>query len=356
MNIEISLTKKPKTKPNFGKDIIPFGKVITDHMFLLDYNNQDNWHNPRISPHKPLELDPAAAVLHYSQTIFEGMKAYKSPTGEVLLFRPYENARRFNISAHRMFMPKIDEEIFVAGVKSLVEADKDWVPDLPGMSLYIRPFMFCTEATINLNYPETFLFSVLASPAGLLTGSFTTTRILVEEEYVRAAPGGTGYAKCGGNYAGAMRAMFDAKSRGYDQVLWLDAIERKYIEEVSAMNIFFVIDGVVVTPAISNTILDGVTRKSVIEILKDWDIPVEERKISIQELAEAHKAGKVDEVFSVGTAAVVSPIGEITYSGNAMQFNNNEVGELTQNVYDELTGIQTGLREDTRGWTLKVCS
>ncbi|MCL1996711.1 MAG: branched-chain amino acid aminotransferase [Defluviitaleaceae bacterium] len=354
MEIKMELTKNPKTKPVFGKDPMPFGKIFTDHMFLVDYNHQDKWYNPRIVPHAPLILDPATVVLHYSQTIFEGMKAFKSPDDEVLLFRAYDNAKRFNVSAYRMHMPEIDEELFLEAVKTLVKIDKDWVPNLPGMSLYIRPFMIATEITVNLTYPENFMFCVLTSPVGLLTGSFTTTRILVEEEYVRASPGGTGIAKCGGNYAGAMRAMFDANKKGYNQVLWLDAIERKYIEEVSTSNIFFVIDGTVVTPAISDTILDGITRRSLLALLKDWGIPIEERRISIQELVDAYKAGKVEEVFSSGTATVVTPIGQITYGDTDMEFNNNEVGPISKRLFEELTDIQKGVKPDPHGWITKI--
>lgn len=354
MNIQIELTKKPKQKPDFSKGMVPFGKIISDHMFLMDYNESDKWHSPRIVPHGMLHFDPATTSFHYAQSIFEGMKAYKTKDGEALLFRPYENADRFNKSAYRMYMPQIDQELFVTAISKLVDIEKDWIPTLPGTSLYIRPFMMATEATLNLNFPETFMFCVLLSPVGLLSGSFKPVRILVEEHYVRAAPGGTGFAKCAGNYAGAMRASMEAKDKGYDQVLWLDATTRKNIEEVSAMNVFFIVEGKLVTPAAGDTILDGITRKSVIEIANDWGIKVEERLISIDEIIEAYKSGKVQEAFSAGTAAVITPIGTLAYKSTTMVFNEGETGELTKKIFEEITGIQTGAREDNRNWTYKI--
>lgn len=354
MNITLELTNSPKVKPNFSNGVVPFGKVITDHMFLMDYTEGRGWENPRIVPHGPLQFDPSCVSFHYAQTIFEGLKAYKTSDGQVTLFRPNENAARFNNSAHRMYMPQLPEEYFVQSVKKVVEVDKSWIPSALGTSLYIRPFMMATEATLNLTYPQNFMFCILLCPVGHLSGAFKPVRMLVEEHFVRAAPGGTGFAKCGGNYAGAMRASFEVKDKGYDQALWLDAVDRKYIEEASAMNIFFMIDEKVITPETGDTVLSGITRKSVIQLIKDMGITVEERKIDIQEIVDAYSNGKLKEVFSAGTAAVITPVGEINYKGNQMIFSNGKVGELSQKLYDTLTGIQTGVIQDKHGWVVKV--
>ena len=348
MEIDMRITERPRKKPNYGSEPVSFGKMFTDHMLLCNYENGE-WGNARIVPYGEIMMSPAANSLHYGMSIFEGMKAYKSGD-QALLFRPFENARRFNESARRMCMPEISEELFVQLIAKLVELDKDWIPEVEGMSLYLRPFMFATDPMINVTLPESFMFSVLMSPADLLSGG-KPMRIKVEEEYVRAAPGGTGAAKTSGNYAAAMRAVANAKAEGFDQVLWLDAIERKYVEEVSAMNVFFVIGKSVVTPSLSGTILEGITRASIIEILRDAGVDVQERKISVEELVEAHKAGELREAFGTGTAAVIAPIGHISWAGNAMDI---AVGETSKRVYTELTQIQTGRQQDTRGWTYKV--
>ena len=353
MNISVTLSENKKVKPRFGEEAFPFAKVTTDHMFLMDYTRAKGWHDARIVPYEPLALDPFTNALHYGQSIFEGMKAYKTKDGGALLFRPYENAKRFNLSAQRMCMPELDPDIMVGSVVKLLEIEKDWIPAVQGMSLYIRPFMFATEPTINVILPDAYLYMVILSPFGSLYGA-KPVRIAVETEYIRAGRGGTGAAKCAGNYAGAMLAVVEAKKRGFDQVLWLDGTHRKYIEEVSTMNVFFVIDDLVVTPAVSDSILDGVTRKSVVQILKDWGYTVEERQISIDELAEAHAHGRVKEVFCTGTAAVITSIGEIAWGDKAMVFHNMQIGDLTKRVYDELTGIQTGICPDTRGWTYQL--
>jgi len=353
MDIDVKLTQNPRTIPEYGKDQVPFGKLFTDHMFLMDYSVDKGWHDARILPYGDILLSPAANSIHYGQSIFEGMKAYKSPGDNVLLFRPFENAARFNASAHRMCMPEIMPEAMVEAVARLVEIDKGWIPKVPGMSLYIRPFMFATEAMVNVTLPETFMFGVLLSPVGSIMGTGEAMRLVAEEEYVRAAPGGTGAAKCAGNYAAAMRAVTQAKAKGYDQVLWLDATHRRYVEEASAMNVFFVMGDTVVTPELTGTILEGITRKSVIDILRGWGWKVEERKLAIDEVVEAAKAGSLTEAFSAGTAAVIGPIGEITWGDQVVRIGG--VGELTKRVYDELTGIQTGTRPDERAWVYKVC-
>jgi len=345
--MQITLSDKLKDKPNYDVSPFPTGRVSTDHMFMMDYSGEKGWHNSRIIPYAPLDLDPLTNSLHYGQLIFEGMKAYKDPDGRPLLFRPFENAERLNLSAKRLCMPEIDPKITVEAIAKLVEVEKSWIPDDP-KSLYIRPFMMAMDPTINVIIPDTYLFAIIVSPFGYLYGGLSPIHILAQENYIRAAKGGTGFAKCAGNYAGAFLAMKEAKEAGYDQVLWLDAVEHKYIEEASTMNVFFLMGDTIVTPAVSDSILSGITRKSIIEILKDWGMKVEERKLSIEEIEGAK------EVFCTGTAAVITPIGEITYKGKKMTFNNKQVGELTSKVHDELSGIQRGTRPDTRGWTYKI--
>ncbi|MCL1935124.1 MAG: branched-chain amino acid aminotransferase [Defluviitaleaceae bacterium] len=350
--INIQLRTELKKKPNFNINPPTFGKISTDHVFLMDYE-EDKWNNLRIVPNEPMTFDLSCVSFHYAQTIFEGMKAYKSKDGEALLFRPRENAIRFNKSAERMCMPQINEDIFVNAIKALVDIERDWIPNEPGTSLYIRPFMMATETTINLTHPLNFMFCVLLYPVGHLTGTFRPVNIVVEEKYIRAAPGGTGSAKCGGNYAGAMIANKKAKENGFDQVLWLD-INKKYIEEVSAMNVFFVTQDEIITPLVSDTILDGITRKSVIEMLRSLNIKVTERNISIEELVKLHEEGMVSEVFSTGTAAAITPVGSITYKGYTMNFNKKMVGDLTNKLYNDLTGIQKGDIKESWGWVCKV--
>ena len=356
MDIKVTLSKNLKVKPKYGEEAFPLAKVSTDHMFVMDYSSEKGWYDARIIPFEALSLHPFANSLHYGQLIFEGMKAYKDKSGNALMFRPHENAKRFNISAKRLSMPEIDPNFTVEAISKLIEIEKDWIPNIEGMSLYIRPFMMATEPTLNVIVSDTYQFIVVLSPFGHLYGGLNPLHIVAETNYIRAAKGGTGFAKCAGNYAGAYLVMSQAKKRGFDQVLWLDAAEHKYIEEVSTMNVFFRIGDTVVTPETNDSILSGVTRKSVIQILKDWGMTVEERKLSIDEVAEAHKAGQVKEVFCTGTAAVITSIGEITWNDQRMTFNGNQIGELTTKVHDELTGIQLGLRPDTRAWTYKIGS
>jgi len=352
--ISVIKTNAPKQKPDVTKGL-PFGKIFTDHMFMMEYASEKGWYNPRIVPYAPLTLDPATNSLHYGQLIFEGMKAYKTPQGKINLFRPFENANRLNKSAERLCMPEIDPEITVSAISELLKLDSDWIPTQPGTSMYVRPFMMATDCNIYLPPSETYLFMIILSPVGhLYNNELTPMKILVENEYVRAAKGGTGFAKCAGNYAGAAKAAISAREKGYHQVLWLDAVHRKYIEEVSAMNVFFVIDNIVVTPYSPDSILDGITRNSAIAIIKDWGIPIEERPIAIEELAAAYDAGKVSEVFCTGTAAVISPIGEIGWKEKQMEFGSGKIGALTQKLYDEMTGIQTGERPDRFGWVYDV--
>ena len=355
MDIKITVSENRKTKPKFGQEAFPFAKVSTDHMFLMDYSSEKGWYDPRIVPFGMLPIHPFMNGLHYGQSIFEGMKAYKTPDGGALLFRPYENAARLNTSARRMCMPEIDPSFTVEAITKLVQLDKDWIPDIPGMSLYIRPFMMASEPSINVMVPSEYIFAVILSPLGhIYPGGIKPIHLLAEDKYVRAAKSGTGFAKCAGNYAGAMLAMSQAKARGFDQVLWLDGVHRKYIEEASTMNIFFAIENSVVTPELNDSIIAGITRKSISEMLEDWGYTLEERRISIEELSKAHHAGKVREVFCTGTATVITPIGEITWGDLKMTFNQKEVGSLTKRVYDELTGIQTGILPDSRGWTVRI--
>ena len=353
MNIQVSLRTEPKTQPDFTKGPVPFGKNLTDHMFFMDYDTDKGWHSPRIVPEGPVLFDLSTSAMHYGQSIFEGLKAYNTKDGSINLFRPYENAQRFNKSAARLSMPEFPVEYMVDAIKALVDIDKSWIPDMPGTSLYIRPFMFASEPTLNITPSTNYTFCILLSPVASISGG-KPFDIVVEEHYIRAAPGGTGFAKCAGNYAAAVRASAEANKNGFHQVLWLDAVHRKYIEEVSAMNVFFVIDGKLITPLAGDTILDGVTRKSIVQIVKDWGHPVEERNIAIDELLDAHASGKISEVFCAGTAAVITPIASITYGDTRMEFNGGQVGQLSTKIYEELVGIQTGALVDTRGWIEKI--
>ena len=325
-------------------------------MFLMNYTASKGWHDGRIVPYGPLSLEPCAMVFHYAQEVFEGMKAYRTPDGGVQLFRPYENARRFQNSCERLCIPTIDEEVFVEAVKQLVKVEADWVPNEPGTSLYIRPFVIATDPSLGVHASHTYLFAVILCPVGAYYAEgINPVRIYVEDEDVRAVRGGTGFTKCGGNYAASIRAGERAEEKGYAQVLWLDGVERKYIEEVGSMNVMFQIDGTVITPKLTGSVLPGVTRKSCVDLIKSWGIPVEERLLSAQELFDAAQAGKLDEAWGTGTAAVVSPIGEMTWEDKSVEVCGGKIGKLTQKLYDTLTGIQWGRLPDEHGWTVKVC-
>ncbi|MGM0438279.1 MAG: branched-chain amino acid aminotransferase [Bacillota bacterium] len=352
---EIKVQKVDNFKEHPADSELGFGEIYTDHMFLMDYNEEKGWHEPRIVPYGPLKMAPATASFHYGQTTFEGMKAYKSEEGGALLFRPKMNAKRFNNSNQRMCMPELDPDFFVKAVKNIVRVDQDWIPSKEGTSLYIRPFAIADEEYLGLKAASKYKFIIILSPVGAYyPQGLKPTRISVETEYVRAVRGGTGSAKTGGNYASSLKAKHIAAKKGYDEVLWLDGVKRKYIEEVGAMNVFFKIDGKVVTPSLEGSILAGITRDSVIKMLKDWDYEVEERRISIEELVNAYKEGKLEEAFGTGTAAVIAPVGELSYNGLDMEINNFEIGDLTQKLYDNLTGIQTGKLDDPYGWTEKI--
>lgn len=352
IKITLAETRKPLPDP----DTLVFGKTFTDHMFLMNYDAGQGWHDPRIVPYGPLSLEPSCMVFHYAQELFEGMKAYRTPEGKVQLFRPMENALRFNSSCERMCVPAIDPDFFVDAVKALVKVDQAWVPNKKGASLYIRPFVFATDPSLGVHASHSYLFVIILCPVGsYYAEGINPVKIYVEDADVRAVRGGTGYTKCGGNYAASLRAGERAEEKGYSQVLWLDGVERKYIEEVGAMNVLFKIDGKVVTPALTGSVLPGITRKSCLELLRDWGVSVEERLISAQELFDAAESGKLEEAWGSGTAAVVSPIGELAEGDEKVIISGNKIGPVTQRLYDELTGIQWGRLPDTHGWTVKVC-
>ena len=352
--IKITKTTNPRQKPEAGKPL-PFGRNFTDHMFVMDYVRGQGWINPRIEPYAPFEIEPAAMVFHYGQAVFEGLKAYKCEDGSINLFRPNCNYERMNDSNDRLVIPRVDVDFCVHATKMLVDLDKEWIPSGKGESLYIRPFVIATDPFLGVRASDTYKFFILLSPSGAYYAhGISPVKIYVEDKYVRAVRGGTGFTKCSGNYACSLIAQTTAHDLGYEQVLWLDGVEQKYIEEVGAMNIMFVIDGKLVTPMLNGSILPGITRRSCIEIAKSLGYEVEERRVSIDEIIEAGKAGKLDECFGTGTAAVVSPVGELKYEDNVIKINNGEIGKLTQKVYDTITGIQSGKAEDTFGWVTKV--
>lgn len=354
MDIKITKTTNPKKKPEKGQPL-GFGHIFTDHMFVMNYTEGKGWHDPRIVPYGEISIEPSAMVFHYGQSMFEGMKAYRGKDDSIYLFRPDMNAKRANQSNQRLCIPEIPEELFVEAVKAVVDVDRDWVPSDPGTSLYIRPFVIATDAFLGVAPSKTYLFMVILSPSGAYYESgLEPVGIWIEDEYVRAVKGGMGFAKTGGNYAASLIAQVKAHDSGYSQVLWLDGVERKYIEEVGAMNICFKIAGKVVTPMLNGSILPGITRNSILQVCRDWGYEVEERRISVDELVAAAKDGSLEEVFGTGTAAVVSPVNKLRYEDDVMNIGDGSIGELTQKLYDELTGIQWGEREDTRGWRVTV--
>lgn len=352
MDIKFVKSEVLKEKPTGA---LGFGKYFTDYMFVLDYEDGKGFFDGRIVPYSPLQVDPAMMVLHYAQETFEGLKAYRSNDGRVLLFRPDMNGKRMQKSNERLCMPEIPVEDFVQAINDLVKVEKDWVPKEEGTSLYIRPFMFATEAGVGVHPSKTYKFIVICCPVGsYYPEGVNPIKIYVEDEYVRATKGGTGFAKCGGNYAGSIAAQEKAAKLGYTQVLWLDGIHRKYVEEVGTMNVMFLIDNEIYTAPIDGTVLPGVTRDSIIHILKDWGYKVNEVHLDIDDLMKAAKEGRLQEGFGTGTAAVISPIGELNYKGEIVTLSNFKTGELTQKLYDTLTGIQWGNIEDKYNWTLEV--
>ncbi|OPZ87644.1 MAG: Branched-chain-amino-acid aminotransferase 2 [Firmicutes bacterium ADurb.Bin419] len=354
LDIRIEKTTTPKALPTVDNPL-KFGTIFTDHMFIMNYETGKGWHDARIVPYGPLSIDPSAMVFHYGQEMFEGLKAYKSDDGRTLLFRPEKNAERSNKTNERLCIPEIPVEDYVQAIKTLVKTDEAWIPTKPGTSLYIRPFIIASDPFLGVRPSDTYLFIIILSPVGAYyPEGLAPVKIWIEDEYVRAVKGGLGEAKAGANYAASMKAQVKAHDEGYSQVLWLDGVERKYIEEVGAMNIFFKIAGKVVTPELNGSILPGITRDSVIKLLTLWGVPVEERKISIEEIYEAHKNGTLEEVFGTGTAAVISPVGQLRWKDNIMQVKDGSIGEYSQKLYDSITGIQLGKIEDKMNWTTEV--
>lgn len=354
MEIKFIENTEPRKKPE-DDSTLGFGKIFTNHMFLYDWSIDEGWHDARIVPYGPLPLSPACTALHYGAEIFEGLKAYYTQDGEIQMFRPIENIRRMNNSADRMCLPKIDEDEFLQAMTELIKIDKEWIPKSKNTSLYIRPFMIGNDQNLGVHTCKHVLFAIILSPVGsYYKEGLAPVKIMIEDTDVRAVRGGTGEAKCGGNYGASTRAGEKAAKMGYSQVLWLDGVERKYIEEVGAMNVMFKINGEVWTPALTGSILPGITRKSIIQILKDEGFHVVEKKIALKELTDALYNGTLEEAWGCGTAAVVSPIGELSYMGEKFIINNNEIGPVASRLYHILTGIQSGKREDKYGWTYKV--
>jgi len=342
-----------KKKPG-ENDSLSFGDIFTDHMFVMDYKASTGWHNARIIPYGSFQIDPAAMGIHYAQEIFEGLKAYRGKDDEIFLFRPEENIKRFNASASRVCMPNVDEDVFMEGMKKLVLLDSEWIPKNKGTSLYIRPAMFATEPHLGVRPAKEYIFFVILSPVGAYKEGLNPVKIYVEDKYVRAAVGGLGEAKTGGNYAASLLASEEAKEKGFTQVLWLDASQREYIDEVGTMNMFFIIDNEIVTAPLTGSVLRGITRDSVIRLAGDWGLKVSERMVSIHEILDAAKSGKLKEAFGTGTAAVISPVGYITYKGQDYTVAGGKMGDLSQRLYDEIIGIQFGEKKDMHGWRVKI--
>jgi branched-chain amino acid aminotransferase len=345
-----ALKKKPGPRQQLG-----FGKIFTDYLFLLDYQKGKGWINPRIEPYRPLSLDPAALVLHYGQEVFEGLKAYRWANGDIYLFRPRKNFERINRSAKRLCMPELDIDFVLEATKRLIHLERDWVPSTPGSSLYIRPNMIANEPALGVQVSDQYLFYVMLGPVGAYyPQGFSPTQIYVSEKYIRAARGGLGEAKTLANYAHSLLAQEEAHEEGYNQVLWLDAIERKYVEEVGTSNIFFYIGDELITPPLGGTILPGITRDSVLHLTRSWEMKVSERMIGLDEILNALESGKLKEAFASGTAAVISPVGKLTYRGKEYPIHQGKVGPLSQKLYDQIIGIQYGQIKDPYGWMERV--
>lgn len=354
LDIRIEKTTTPKELPSKDNPLV-FGTIFTDHMFIMNYETGKGWHDARIVPYQPIVLDPSAMVFHYGQEMFEGLKAYRSDDGRVLLFRPDMNAKRAINTNRRLCIPEIPVEDFVDAVKALVKVDEAWIPTNPGTSLYIRPFIIATDPFLGVRPSDTYQFIIILSPVGpYYKEGLNPVKIWIEDDYVRAVKGGIGEAKTGGNYVASMASQVKAHDAGYSQVLWLDGVHRKYIEEVGAMNILFKINGKVVTPKLNGSILPGVTRDSVLHLCREWGYEVEERLIAVDELYDAAKSGALEEVFGSGTAAVISPVGELRFEDQVIQINGGKIGELSQKLYDTITGIQLGNIKDEYGWSVEV--
>ena len=354
LDINVTLTTAPKAKPA-DETKLGFGKIFTDHMFLMNYEKGKGWFDPRIVPYGPFTMDPACTVLHYGQAIFEGTKCYRRADGGLQLFRPAENFARMSRSAERMGMPALDEVTALAGLKKLMEIEADWVPHQEGTSLYIRPTMISTDVMLGVHASRTYLFFIICSPVGsYYAEGIKPVKIYVEHKWARSVKGGTGMAKAAGNYATSLIAQVEAHDQGYSQVLWLDGAQKKYVEEVGSMNIFFKIGDEIVTPELGGSILPGITRKSILELLRSRGYNATERLLPMAEVVDAYKNGKLAEVFGTGTAAVISPVGTLKFDDLVMTINNGEIGPVSQMLYDTLTGIQWGRLPDEFGWTREV--
>ena len=352
--IRIEKTAKPKIKPAVDEGL-GFGKHFTDHMFMMPYHVDRGWHDPAIVPYAPLQLDPACMVFHYAQAVFEGLKAYRRKDHQIQLFRPELNIQRLNRSNERLGIPALDEDLVKTAIETLVAVDADWVPSAENTSLYIRPFVIATDEYLGVSVSKTYLFLIILSPSGAYyEAGMNPVKIYIENQYVRAVRGDTGEAKCAGNYAASLLAQEQAHQKGFAQVLWLDGVEQRYVEEVGSMNVFFVMDHTVVTPALSGSILPGITRQSVIELLRHQGMAVVERRISVDEIVEKAKKGLIQEAFGTGTAAVISPIGELSFGDQTYCFNEGKTGAISRDLYESLTGIQYGTKPDELGWTSLV--
>ena len=354
MDLKILKTQNPKAKP-MNENELGFGRIFTDHMFIMEYTEGIGWHDARIQPYQNLALDPAAMVLHYGQAIFEGLKAYRNPADKIQLFRPMDNMARFNRSAARLCIPDIDEAFVLDALKQLIALDIDWVPKSPGTSLYIRPTGVSSDPFLGVRVSNNYLFYILLSPVGnYYAEGLKPVKILVENQYVRAVRGGMGYAKAAGNYACSLIADATAKKHGCAQVLWLDGVERRYVEEVGSMNIFFKIDGELITPPLEGSILGGITRDSIIQLARKKGMAVSERRLAIEDIIAAQQSGKLEEIFGTGTAAVISPVGSLVYGEDTYQVADGQMGAAALDLYDTLTGIQTGRLPDDMGWILPL--
>ena len=353
MQVTVTESAQLKEKPDESK--LGFGNLFTDHMFIMDYEPDKGWHSARIIPYGPMALDPSTMFLHYAQGAFEGLKAYRTESSSIQLFRPQENFKRLNRSCRRLCMPELDEDFALDALKQLLTMEKDWVPGAPETSLYIRPTLIAMDPYLGVRASHTYRFFIILSPVGAYyPEGFNPVKIQVTHEYVRAVRGGVGEAKTPGNYAASILAGEKAHKQGYSQVLWLDGVEQKYLEEVGSMNIFFVIDDEIVTPELNGSILPGITRDSVIRLAKHWNDKISEKKISIDELMQAHADGKLQEVFGSGTAAVISPVGEIKYGDQVITISGGEVGPVALKYYNAITDIQYGKAEDPLGWIVSV--
>ncbi|MBQ8162309.1 MAG: branched-chain amino acid aminotransferase [Clostridia bacterium] len=354
MDISVTLSQHLKEKPQ-DESQLGFGHYFTDHMFLMNYEEGKGWFNPRIVPYGNFEMDPASMVLHYGQAIFEGTKCYRRADGELQLFRPEQNLARMTRSAQRMCMPALDEVTALEGLKKLVEIEKDWVPHQDGTSLYIRPTMISMDVHLGVHASRTYLFFIILSPVGsYYKDGLKPVGIYVEDEYVRAVRGGTGFTKCAGNYAASILAGDIAEKKGYSQVLWLDGVEQKYVEEVGSMNMMFVYGDTIVTPALNGSILPGITRNSILTLASQLGYKTEEKKLAIADIFEDIKTGKCTEAFGCGTACVISPVGELCWKDEKLTICNGQIGPVSQKLYDTLVGIQYGRLEDKNQWTMRV--